>query len=217
MAFYQHAKIETMTNDESHKHTVNFYNNSEISQEYTQRILGRKIDWLLNDLRRAVAGLDKSSRIFEFGSGPGDDALHLQKWGYKVEVSDAAQTFVDVLNNFGFKARRFDVLNDDFPNDYDLIFANFVLQHFPVQQLEMIIVKVFQSLLPGGRFSFTIAAGKGAKWRTNKAGNAFYWCAWSQEDIQQLLEKTGFCQISIAQHGNNPRGAWLSAIAAKPG
>ncbi len=123
-----------MTNDEANKQTVNFYNNSEISEEYTQRILGRKIDWLLNDLRRAVAGLDKSSKIFEFGSGSGDDALHLQKWGYKVEVSDAAQTFVDVLNNSGFKARRFDVLTDDFPNDYDLIFANFVLQHFPAQQ-----------------------------------------------------------------------------------
>ena len=39
----------------ANKHTVNFYNNSEISEEYTQRILGRKIDWLLNDLRRAVA------------------------------------------------------------------------------------------------------------------------------------------------------------------
>ncbi len=81
----------------------------------------------------------------------------------------------------------------------------------------MIVAKVFQSLLPGGRFSFTIAAGKGEKWRTNKAGNSFYWCAWSQEDIQQLLEKTGFRQIGIAEHGNSPRDAWLSAIAAKPG
>ena len=146
---------------EENELTKQYWADKEVCEAYAKKVSQRQIEWLIKALERAVGGLEKSSKIFELGSGSGEDACHLRRLGYEVEVSDLSQNYVDLLNNSGFKARRLDALNDQFPQSCDLIIANFLLQHFPSQQLETIITKVFRSLKPGGRFSFTIAGGKG--------------------------------------------------------
>ena len=51
-------------------------------------------DWLL-------AGVDKSAKIFEIGSGSGHDALYLQSRGYRVDCSEASPAAVKVLKERG--------------------------------------------------------------------------------------------------------------------
>ena len=171
---------------------------------------------MIKALERAVSGLEKSSKIFELGSGSGEDACHLRHLGYEVEVSDLSQNYVDLLNNSGFKARRLDALNDQFPQSYDLIIANFLLQHFPSQQLETIITKVFRSLKPGGRFSFTIAGGKGEGLLKDFDGRSFYWCRWSEDDLRYLLEQTGFQPADILSYPGMNQSLWLLVFVEKP-
>ena len=203
--------------NEANKLTNEFYNDGESTIEYAGRTDGRKIEWLIEDLGRAVAGLDKSSKIFEFGSGTGEDAGYLRSLGYEVDVSDISQNFLDILSESGFKPRRLDALTDPFPEDCDLLLANFLLQHFPSQQLEPVIVKVFRSLKPGGRFSFTIAVGEGEGLLPSPSGKFFYWCRWSQDDLLRLLEKTGFRQAIMSDlHPGFNKSSWLSVFVEKP-
>ena len=200
-------------NADANKETISSYESSR--EEYIRKASAR-FEPVNSWLRSAVNGLDASARIFEFGSGPGNGARYLQSLDYEVEVSDAAATFVDFLNSKGFKARRFDVLEDELPAGCALIFADKVMQHFTIEQFETVTGKVFRALPPGGRFAFFTAGGEGEEWRKNKAGRSFYWRFWSPEALRQKLAETGFRQIDISKHLDYFRTVWLAVIVQKP-
>ena len=200
---------------EENKRPVEYWANEAVREEYVARVKDRRIGWLIEALDRAVDGLDKSSKIFEFGSGSGEDAKYLRGLGYQIETSDVSQDFVDLLRDSGFKAKQFDALAGRFPEGRDLILAGFVLQHFTPRQVEAVVAKVFGSLHSGGRFVFTIAGGKGEGWLTDAGGHSFYWCRWSQDSLCRVLEKVGFPQADISMHPGRNRSCWLSAFVEK--
>lgn len=210
----------TIAYSEENKLTIEYYEERasywQQAEEFRKR-QERHTEWVIKSLEIAVAGLEKSSKILELGSGLGKDAQYLSNLGYKVEVSDASQGFVDILNDLGFKARRLDVLTTNFLENYDLIIANCVFQHFHSSQLEMIIAKVFQSLRPSGRFSFIIAGGAGEGFLQSSIAESFYWCRWSPDDLRYLLKQAGFPQADISVHLDINKSSWLSVFVEKPG
>ena len=200
---------------DNNQRTINSYNKLWEDYIYSHN----RIEWVGDWLQRSVKNLDKSSKIFEIGSGSGNDARYLQSLGYRVEVSDAVPAFVDYLNGRGFDARQFNALTDEFPDNRDLILAAAVLQHLNVQQFEAVVGKIFDSLLPGGRFAFQMIEGEGENIIEDDDFYS-YICFWSPDNLSQALEEVGFQQITSfetqEEFCDGRSMVWLSGVAEKP-
>jgi len=139
-----------------------------------------------------LALLHPNARIVELGSAFGRDAAYIEKQGFKVERTDAAQSFVTLLQQHGYPAHLFNVLTDNFEGLYDLIFANAVFLHFTPTELSQVLEKIHTHLTQKSVLSFSVKAGTGEQWETAKLEAPRYFCFWTLETLAQLLRETGF-------------------------
>ncbi len=133
-----------------------------------------------------------NANIVEIGSAHGRDALYIESCGFSVERTDATLEFVTYLKKQGHGANSFNILTDDFKSSYDLIFANAVFLHFTPDELKKVLTKVHASLVDKGILAFSVKLGEGEEWTSVKVGNPRYFCYWTSEGIQSLLESNGF-------------------------
>ena len=182
-----------------------------INDDTPQSVEGGVKEWL--DL--AVASLSTDARIFEFGSGPGRDAAYLQGLGFRVECSDAAPAFVEMLKNKGLAARKLNAITDDLGGPYDLVLANAVLLHFTPDELDKVLGKVFAALKPGGRFAFSVKQGQGEEWTDYKISSPRYLHYYTEQDLRIYLKQAGLI-ASNAEHVKTKRSTWIHVIATKP-
>lgn len=184
-------------------------------QEYIngtpQDVSGVVKEWL----DEAIARLPKDAHILEFGSAFGRDASYLQNLGYKVECTDATQAFVDLLKQKGFNAHQLNAITDDLGSQYDFVLANAVLLHFTRDETKQVLQKVFAALNSGGTFAFTLKQGEGEKWSEDKLGAPRYFCFWTDEQIRQLVEETGFTDVKVTGDKVTTNATWLQVIARK--
>jgi len=170
-------------------------------------------------LGEAIAGLPKTARIIELGSAFGRDAAYLQELGYNVECTDATQAFVDLLKGKGFNARKLNAITDELSGPYDLVLANAVLLHFTREETRQVLQKVYASLAENGTFAFSLKQGEGGNWSDQKLGGPRYFCFWTEGQIRQLLEQTGFQDIRDIQEATKREDknaiAWIRIIAKK--
>jgi predicted TPR repeat methyltransferase len=146
----------------------------------------------------AILGLlSSNARILEIGSAFGRDARYIESFGHMVERTDAAEGFVALLQQMGYSARRFNVLIEDFPAAYDLVFANAVFLHFTPQELQKTLNKIRVGLNDRGILAFSVKKGEGEQWTTVKLGRPRYFCFWTSDKIRSLLKLTGFELVSI--------------------
>lgn len=186
-------------------------------QEHVDEYISRtvKSSALHTWLRKTVAPYSHDAKIFEIGSGSGYDAEYIESMGYRVQTSDATQAFVDYLRNHGHDAMYWNVLEDNLPNRYDIILADAVFLHLTKPEAEAGIDKVFNSLRPGGTFSFTLKEGVGEEWSNHKLGSARYFCYWQQDEIDEVLRNTGFTPVDIVKSIGARGVAWLEIIARR--
>ncbi|MBA3604114.1 MAG: class I SAM-dependent methyltransferase [Parachlamydiaceae bacterium] len=145
-------------------------------------------EWIDNFLKL----LPTNANIVEIGSAHGRDAQYIESCGFSVERTDATLEFVTYLKNKGHAACSFNILTDDFKSSYDLIFANAVFLHFTPDELGKVLTKVHASLVDKGILAFSVKLGGGEEWTSVKLGNPRYFCYWTSEGIQSLLESSGF-------------------------
>lgn len=141
---------------------------------------------------KTLSLLPKEAKIFEVGSAFGRDAKYMESFGFSVQRSDAVQGFVDLLREEGHSAQLFNALTDPFPGTYDLIFANAVFLHLNRDELRIVLKKVQGSLNVQGILSFSVKIGKGEEWTDAKVGSPRYFCYWNRQDLDRLVEETGF-------------------------
>lgn len=161
-----------------------------------------------------LASLSPESRILEIGSAFGRDAAYLQSKGFTVECSDGTQSFVDLLQEKGFNARKLDLINDAIDGTYDLIMANAVLLHFTREQTADVLKKVHASLKEGGMFAFTVKLGDGEEWNDAKLGVPRYFCYWQPEQLAEVVKNAGYDNVDV-QQGTTKNFQWLQVIARK--
>jgi len=144
--------------------------------------------------------ISKNSKIFEIGSGFGRDAKYIKSMGYNnIQTSDAVDSFIKILNKKNLNAFKFNILKDNFKNNYDLIFASSVFLHFNRQELKFILEKIYKNLDTNGILSFSVKEGIGETWSSHKVDGPRYFCYWQPENISKLLKNTGFKVISLKQ------------------
>lgn len=187
-------------------------------QEYIdntpQTVDGFIRDWIDNVLAR----LPQDAKILEFGTAFGRDADYIESKGFTVERTDVTPGFVKLLQDNGRKARILNAITDDLGTSYDLIFADAVLLHFTRDEVQRVISKVHHALVNGGRFAFSLKIGEGEEWEETKLGAPRFFCYWTKETIQPVLEQAGFTDIHVTDdHVSHvgSKAAWIHIIAVK--
>jgi len=198
---------------EANNRTVESYN-AHI-QEYIDgtphEVLGVVKDWLDGSL----ADVPKDARILEFGSAFGRDAKYLAGLGYTVECTDATPAFVDLLQQKSFDAKVLNAITDELPQGLDFVLANAVLLHFNRDEAVLVIKKVFDSLNTNGKFAFTLIQGEGEGWSEKKLGAPRFFCYWTEPQIRDVLESTGFGDVEISGDKAAANATWLQIVARK--
>lgn len=161
-------------------------------------------------LNTSLSGLDTSAKVFEIGSGTGRDASYLKRLGYRVQVSDVASSFISMLEEAGWDAVRFDVVEDELDGVWDLVFADAVLLHLSRKEFALSLQKTHAHLADNGRFAFTLKAGEGEAYSNEKLGMPRFFCYWQAGDVADRLEAAGYSSWIIDEHPG-----WIHVVAHK--
>lgn len=179
-----------------------------------QIVDGQLKAWIDNNLSK----LGSEAKILEIGSGSGKDADYFVSKGYKMELTDASQGFVDHLNKTGKNARMLNALTDELGDNYDMVFADAVFLHFKRSQLKLVLDKVYEALKPNGHIVFSLKAGRGEEITNRKLDVPRYFCFWEEDDIENMLAETKFSEIEIEtidDYRGKGRPDWLLINAVK--
>jgi SAM-dependent methyltransferase len=146
------------------------------------------VQWINESVNRCPSG----GTILEIGSGSGRDALYIKSLGHDITCSDAAKGFINHLRTLPLKTLEFDLLKDEVPEGYSMIFANAVFPHFTRDETIKAINKIYSALPTGGVLAFNVKQGSGSLWITEKFMHKRYMKFWNPNDIVELATKTGF-------------------------
>lgn len=171
------------------------------------------LDWIDASLNL----LDKNDRILEIGSGSGRDAAYIRSKGYNIVCSDGAPAFVDYLNARGWDAKALNILKDEIPSGFKMIFANAVIPHLTAEQFEFILSKTMGALPRGGLFAFSIKQGRGDDWITEKFDAKRYIHYWSPNALKECIKRNK-CEIVVWKEGitgDLPSHTWTDLTLRK--
>ncbi len=154
-------------------------------------------------------------RILDVGCAQGTLALLLAERGHRVTAVDIRPQFLEYAKSrythgdIQFLAAN--VLEDDLPGEYDLIFANQIIEHlvFP----ELLLTRLRALLVPGGRLVTTTPNGSYIKnklpsyadlgdpddWKDRQftADGDGHFFAYRDVELRRIYEATGFSRIEI--------------------
>jgi len=156
---------------------------------------------------------ERPLRILDVGCAQGTLALLLAEHGHRVTAVDIRPQFLDYARSrYSHGEVQFlvaNVLEDDLNGEYDLIFANQIIEHlvYPAELLR----RLMQRLVPGGRLVTTTPNGAYLKnslpsytelgdpreWehRQFTADGDGHFFAYTAEELQGLFAGAGFQQV----------------------
>jgi SAM-dependent methyltransferase len=134
----------------------------------------------------------RPKNVFEIGSGTGRDADYMESLGVNVIRTDAVKGFIDYQSLRGKSVWKLDILENAIPGFYEAIFANGVFLHFTEEQFSIALQKVWDALVPGGYFAFSMKLGNGEKYSSHKIGVPRYFKYWEEYALVKIIQKQGF-------------------------
>lgn len=161
-----------------------------------------------------VAELLRGRRLLELGSGPGWDAVYLEKSGLSVQRSDIIPAFVEMMRADGHDARILDARTDDLGGPWDGVLANAVLLHLNRTEFAAVVARVVEAVRPGGIFAFTLKEGDGEGWSEVKLELPRWFVYWREADVRSVLESAGWTVLSLEHVPDRPDD-WLNVIAQR--
>lgn len=196
--------------------TINSY--EKYAKEYVNQKNADSNDNIIKQkhamLSNCLKGVPKSGRLFEIGSGSGEDAAYIQSLGYSnLIVSDVADSFINILRKKGFSPIKFNLLKNDFPEKYDFIHCWAVLMHFTKKEAGESIKKIYNSLIDGGKVLFCVKTSKdkAEEWkRLSEKDGEIYFSFWSKDELELFLNQVGFKKIEIWGYGD-----WIDCLAER--
>ena len=162
----------------------------------------------------ALKKIDKEDVIFEIGSAILRDSSYMRSQGYKVICSDAAMSFIRIMNTQGEKAVFFNVLEDKLIDKYKMIFANGVFPHFTSEETLTALRNIRSALTDDGILAFSVKLGEGEEWIEEKIEYRRFAHYWSLDGIRDTLRQEGFeILFNSSNTGAYPSHHWLNIIA----
>ena len=171
------------------------------------------------NLERYTAGLPKDAKIFEIGSANGRDAKILEGLGFQnITLSDATDLFLDYLKNTGYAPIKFNLLEDNFPEQYDFILCWAVLVHFTKEEVKTSLKKIHDALADSGRaaISVKLMTKTETEWAEHRYeyGVKRFFSYWREDEFEEALSSAGFKNIDIKISGSGDY-SWLECYAEK--
>ena len=182
----------------------------------------KKREKLTENIREAFAILPKGARIFEIGSGSGDNAKVLESFGYDVTASDVPPAFLASCKKQGLKTIKFNVLKDEFPAEIDGILCWRVYVHFTREDVGEALVRIYDALQPGGRFMFNVIDRESHDCDAEMIdyageyhmGAERYYAYYRKEEIEEMIAKTKFKTVRD-WHENGGHNNWWCFVLEK--
>jgi SAM-dependent methyltransferase len=157
-----------------------------------------------------------SSRILDFGCGPGRDLKIFRDAGCEAIGLEGAERFVEFARQYsGCEVWHQDFLSLELPAEYfDGIFANAALFHVPSQELPRVLKELWATMKPSGvLFSSNPRGDNEEGWNGERYG-VYY----NLERWRELVLAAGFVEIT---HYYRPPGLpraqqpWLASLWRK--
>lgn len=166
---------------------------------------------LLRWINKSLSLIPPEGKIFEIGTGPGRDASYIESRGYDVSRSDASKAFVSHLRRKGKQATQYNVLEDDVPSGYHMIFANAVIPHLTTYDLKYALHKIHRGLPRDAIFAFSAKQGRGEAWINEKLTERRFVRYWTPQTLCSMVEDAGFEIVYKEQDvlGDLPGHRWV--------
>jgi 2-polyprenyl-3-methyl-5-hydroxy-6-metoxy-1,4-benzoquinol methylase len=175
------------------------------------------------NLRDSFASLPKGAKILEIGSADGDNAKILESLGFDVTASDVAPAFFETCKKQGLKTLKLNLLTDKLPSGLHGVLCWRVFVHFTREDIRLALKRVYNALLPGGRFVFNVidiaTHDCDGQWYDfpgdYKMGAKRFYAYYKKEDILSLIEETSFVLVNAwPEHGGH--NDWFCFVLEKP-
>ncbi len=192
------------------KNTITLKTYEDHADKYIQRTT-RGVDgvfkqWVDDFLKK----IKKTDKILELGSGRGLDSDYIESRGYKVERTDAAESFISYQKGLGKEIKKLNAFTDKIDlNSYDLIFANKVLLHFNREQFKLVVAKINLGLRDNGIFALSLMDYKKATEhfvKDPKMESLRYFKFWKKNEVEEELKSLGFEIVDYMEKGFNDDG-----------
>jgi SAM-dependent methyltransferase len=174
-------------------------------------------------LHAALDLMPTGSWVLEIGSGPGVDALLIERAGKTVLRSDAAGGFVRHLQGQGHRAVRLNILDGPPQARFGMIFADAVFHHFGDAELPVALANAAAGLLPGGVLALAVRRGAASFWTDEKVEAPRFFRYREPGQMWAALEAAGLRVRSMGDLGSwegpppsyHPSGRWLNITAIR--
>jgi len=155
--------------------------------------------------------IEPGARLLELGSGTGRDAIELERRGFVVRRTDAAQAFVEMMQADGYAADRLNAITDDYGGPYDAVFASAVFLHFDRAQLMEVLRRVARATRV---LAFATREGKGEEWSNRHLELPRHFVLWQEEPLRELLAATGWT-VERLERSDSQIGTWFQILARR--
>lgn len=164
-------------------------------------------------LRRLADALPSGDGVLEIGSGPGWDADFLETLAVPVHRTDVARAFCELQAQRGRRAEVLDLLADEVEGRYAGVLMLCVLQHFERGDVDGVLRKLAQALVPEGALLLSYPLGEGEFWEHGDSGD-YRVVLWSDAGLDERLRAAGF-EVDWASRFDGREAPWRNVLARR--
>lgn len=183
----------------------------------------RKQEKLHNFLKESLQTIPKGSKIIEIGSADGVNAKYIESLGFNITASDVAEAFISACKDKKLKTINFNIIDDDFREKYNAIFAWRVFVHFTKNDIVNILQKTYNALENGGIFIFNVINREtkniDQEWidfsNEYHMGAERFYKYFTKDELDEIIKNTFFKIQSFHKEGGNNQNKWLVYVLKK--
>lgn len=177
---------------------------------------------LTANLKKAFDNLPTNAKILEIGSADGENAKILESFGFDATASDVAPAFIAACEKQGLSTIKLNVLKDKLPDNLNGVLCWRVFVHFTPDDITQALKRIYEALLPNGRFVFNVIDKAthdcDTQWKDfegdYKMGAERFYAYYDKEEIKDIIKKTNFKVISD-WHEHGGHNDWFCFVLEK--